>query len=238
MKRYAMFFCLLATAPSSWAASCVSGTLAQYFALGPSGCTIGSDTFTGFQQLSPTSGASLISGTDINVTPSGTTATPTLTFNFDSSSTKGQVSESLFVYKIAGSGLIGSSIALSGTTIAGDGAVNGLQNLCEGGTFGPDHVSGCNGHGDSLGTVATAQPTDSATFAPSTFINVTDDITTDGGLSGSAAGGTFVNRFTAAGSTATPEPGTTLLLSSAACIFLCLKRRSAMATSEVDRGDL
>ena len=52
---------------------------------------------------------------------------------------------------------------------------------------------------------------DSATFSSIALLSVTDDITLDGGLMGSASGAMTTDAFTATPASAVPEPATYLL---------------------------
>ena len=209
MKKVLMFAGLAAVVAQAGfgATICSPGTLAGYIALGPGGCMIGADTVGSFKILSGISGATPISSTAVLITPSGTSAAPVLTFDLSATALAGSVFESIFTYKILGSGFTGSMILGSNSLTTGDGVATDIQNLCGGGSFGPDGISGCTGV--NLASLALISPdSDKTTFAPVSFLSVTDDLTLDGGLAGSAAGGRFVDRFTAAAVSTVPEPGT------------------------------
>jgi hypothetical protein len=77
--------------------------------------------------------------------------------------------------------------------------VTDIQNYCAGGTFGPDGVTGCAAVTSALVTLDGIQQTDSASFAGVSLLSITDDFTLDGGLGGSASGGSFTDQFTAVG---------------------------------------
>ncbi|HMF75295.1 MAG TPA: hypothetical protein VK604_06495, partial [Bryobacteraceae bacterium] len=135
-------------------------------------------------------------------------------------SSAGSVQESLFTYQLTGGSYIGSTIILSNSFETGDGASTGLQNFCAGGSFGLDGVSGCTGTPGALATVDGAQNQDASLFSAVSFLSVTNDLTFDGGLAGTAAGGTFVNQFTTAPASI-PEPLPLLLTSVGLTLLLC-----------------
>ena len=209
MKKLLMFagFVVVAAQAGLGATICSPGTLAGYIALGAGGCMIGADTVGSFRILTGISGATPISATAVMITPSGTSAAPVLTFDLSATALTGSVLESIFNYRILGSGFTGSMILGSNSSTTGDGVATDIQNLCGGGSFGPDGVSGCTGV--NLTPLAVISPdSDKTTFAPVSFLSVTDDLTLDGGLAGSASGGRFVDRFTASSVSTVPEPGT------------------------------
>jgi len=225
MKQFLTLIGALATiAQAGWGASiCSSGTLATYVALGSTGCNIGTDTFSNFGTLSGITGAMAIPAGAISVAPSGTSTDPTLTFNTTAATSN--ILEAIFTYRISGNSFTSSMITLSNTTSSGGGVASHIQNLCGGGTFGPDGVSGCSG--TSLGPlVAISSGSDMATFSGRSFLTVTDDFTLDGGLGGSASGGTFVDKFTATNASAVPEPGTIVITTLGVALLFTLKSRS------------
>ena len=192
---------VFAVASGSSAAPCGTGSLASYIALGSSGCTIGADTFFDFRTLSGIAGATPISAGAVTLDPLGGTFDPGISATVNITANAGNLFETLFTFKISGSLYTGDSIALTNSSASSDGAVTGIQNFCAGGTFGPSGVTGCTGVAGSLLTLAGVQNQDSTSFRPVTLLSVTDDFTFDGGLAGSASGGTMTNRFTAV-----PEP--------------------------------
>lgn len=197
---------VMAAAGLSSAATCGNGTLASYIALGANGCTIGSNTLFGFQTVSGTAGATTIATSALAITPFGGTTS----FGFTAAATQtagaNSLFESIFTYRISGNSYTGSSIALAGSSETGDGAVTDIQNYCAGGTFGPDGVTGCAATPGALVTLDGIQQTDLASFAGVSLLSITDDFTLDGGLGGSAAGGSFTDQFTARAVSAIPEP--------------------------------
>jgi hypothetical protein len=149
-------------------------------------------------------GAIPISPSDITITPIGSAFDPGIIAATNAHAAAGVTLETLFSYRISGNTYTGSSINLAGSSSTGDGGVTDVQNSCAGGTFGLDGVSSCNGIPGSL--VLLNSGNDSATFAAVTSLSVTDDLTFDGGTTGSAIGGSITDRFTAV-----PEPFTFLL---------------------------
>jgi hypothetical protein len=192
---------LLAVAQVSSAATCTSGTLASYLALGSGGCTIGNDVLSNFQTLSGQTGATEIATNAVFVTPGGGTSTPSLTFSTSQTVSTGYLVESIFTYQLSGSSITSASLALSNSSEQVDGAVTDIENFCAGGIFGPDGVDGCTGTAGSLLTLDGTQNSDASPLGPASFASITNDFTVDGGTAGSAAGGIFANSFTAM-----PEP--------------------------------
>lgn len=188
------------------AATCASGTLASYEALGSAGCTIGGDTLSNFTTLSGTTGAMELSTGAVSINPSGGTADPSLAFTTTQTANANALLETIFTYTVSGQVYSGAATSLSNSSETNDGAVSNVENFCAGGSFGPDGVSGCSGSAGSLLTLDVIQNSDASGTALSSFLSVTDDFTLDGGLSGSATGGTFTNSFTA-----TPEPASLAL---------------------------
>ncbi len=202
MKR--ILFCgtvLFAVAQFSSAATCTSGTLASYLALGPGGCTIGNDVLSNFQTLAGQTGASEIANNAVVVTPGGGTSTPSLTFSTIQSVSTGGLVESIFTYQLSATSITSASLVLSNSSETVDGGVTDIVNFCAAGTFGPDGVDGCTGTAGSLLALDGTQNSDTSPLGPVSFVSVTNDFTVSGGTAGSAAGGTFADSFTA-----TPEP--------------------------------
>ncbi|MBV8866678.1 MAG: hypothetical protein JO210_14895 [Acidobacteriaceae bacterium] len=181
---------------------CTGGSLASYISLGSGGCAIGTNTLFNFTVLSGTTLATPIAPGDITISPFslGLTAATTVT------ASTGNLLEALFTYQIAGNPYVSSSITLADSSQTGDGAVTDVQNFCAGGTFGPDGLSGCSGTPGTLIALNGVNSQDSTALGGVTLLSVTDDFTLDGGLSGSATGGTITDRFVA-----TPEPISFLL---------------------------
>ena len=226
MKNIFILAGLIAVMPQlSPAASCGSGTLSSYVGLGASGCTLGSETLSGFQVLAGTAGASEIAASNVLLSPVLSATSPGLTTTVSVMSAANTVQESLFTYQISGGPLTSAFITLSNASETADGAVTGLLNFCAGGSFGANGVSGCTGLPGALATVDGAQNQDSALFATTGLVSVTNDLTIDGGLAGSATGATLVDQFTAAPSTATPEPMSFVLTGSGLAFLVVVRRR-------------
>ncbi len=181
------------------AGPCSNGTLASYVSLGAGGCTIGNNTLYDFGVFSNgTAGATELAAGMVSLSPSGGNYLPTLAVSVTQTATDGNILETFFTYDISGAGYVGTAAALSGSSeTPPDGAVTGIENYCEGGSFGPDGVDGCPGANGALVTVDGFQNTDSSAFSKIPFIAITDDFTIDG----PASGGTFTNSFAAV-----PEP--------------------------------
>jgi hypothetical protein len=207
MKRFALTIAaVIATAGLSSAATCGNGSLASYIALGAGGCTIGSNTLFGFQTVSGTAGATPIATSALAIAPFGGATSFGFTAALTQTAGANSLLETIFTYQISGNSYTGSSIALAGSSETGDGAVTDIQNYCAGGTFGPDGVTGCAAVTSALVTLDGIQQTDSASFAGVSLLSITDDFTLDGGLGGSASGGSFTDQFTARSVSAVPEP--------------------------------
>jgi hypothetical protein len=207
MKRYLILIsAVMATAGLSSAGPCGNGSLASYIALGAGGCTIGSNTLFGFQTVSGTAGATPIATSALAITPFGGATSFGFTAALTQTAGANSLLETIFTYQISGNSYTGSSIALAGSSETGDGAVTDIQNYCAGGTFGPDGVTGCTAVMGALVTLDGIQQTDSASFAGVSLLSITDDFTLDGGLGGSASGGSFTDQFTARSVSAVPEP--------------------------------
>jgi hypothetical protein len=192
---------------------CVSGTLASYIALGSPGCALGSNLLSNFETLSGISGSLPIASSNITVTPLLNAGNVGLLFNLSSNALGGDILEALFSYRISGGSYATASISASGTSVSGNGAVTDIQNLCLGGSFGPDGITGCSTSrtGSLLLLGDGSAPT---SFAAASSLSVTDDLTFDSGGSGSsnrAAGGVFTDSVSSSASSV-PEPRTLSLL--------------------------
>ncbi len=218
---------VMAAAALGSAAPCVNGSLASYIALGPGGCTIGSDTLFGFQTVDGIVGATVVGTTNLAIAPFGGATSFGFTATTSQTAGAGSLIESIFTYQISGNSYIGSSIALSGSSESGDGAVTDVQNYCAGAVFGPNGVTGCAGVPGTLVTLDGIQQTDLASFSGVSLLSVTDDFTLDGGLAGSAAGGSFTDQFTARASvSAVPEPFVFALTGLGLAVGMLLRRKT------------
>ena len=221
---------VLTFAASGLAASvCTTGTLASYIALGSSGCTVGTNTFSDFQILKGSAFASAIPAAEVGLTPLGASNDPGLIVGISAQAAAGTVLELIFTYRVTGNLYTGSSNMLTDSSEAGDGAVSNIQNYCLDGAFGPDGVSGCTGRNGNLLTLDSVQNTDSRTFGPGTPLSITDDFTIDGGLAGSASAGSITDRFSAI-----PEPFN-LLLAFIGLLFVAIVRLWLVSSSSFRR---
>jgi hypothetical protein len=208
-------------APLGVAASCASGTLAGYVALGATGCTIGGDTLSDFKVLAGSDGGAQLAASSVTLTPSGSTFNPSLALSVNLSIKTPITDETMFTYDISGPGFIGASAVLSGSMESGDGGVSGILNYCAGGSFGPDGVDGCPGVTDGLVTVDGAQNNSADTFSKVSFLSVTNDFTLGVSSDGTAVGGTFTDSFTAV-----PEPAALALVGFGFLFAAAFRRRS------------
>jgi hypothetical protein len=194
----------------------VDGTLASYIALGASGCTIRTSTLSDFHILSGQAFASPIDPGKVSITPLAGVPDPEFKAAFSATAGAGMLAEAIFTYRISGNLYSGSSINLAGSVVTNDGTVTDVQNVCAGGSFGPDGLSNCTGTSETLTVVSNGK--DQATFPSAAFLNVTDDFTLDGGMAGSASGGSITDRFTAV-----PEPLTFLITALGLALALAWK---------------
>lgn len=202
------------------APACTDGTLASYIALGADGCTIGTNTLAGFQVVSGTAGATELAPLEVAIHPSGGDFDPELTVGVDTSAAANTLLEVIFSYSISGNPYAANAITLSGSSETGDGAVSYVQNFCADGTF--DAALDCSGVPGALVTVDGAQNQDSGPVHPASPLVQIDDLVLDGGLAGSASGGTFTDRFSAV-----PEPFPFLLTGLGLALGIAIKSRRA-----------
>lgn len=214
--KLAVTVCALVTGFASLARGepmCASGTLASYIALGTAGCALGSNLLSGLETLSGINGSTPISPSGINITPVMNAGDVGLMFSLASDAAGGSILEALISYKVSDGSYTASAISASGTSTSGNGAVTDIQNLCLGGLFGPDGVSGCStGRTGSL--LLLGDGSTSTSFGAAASLSITDDITFDSGGSGngnSASGGVFTDSF-ASTAASVPEPRTLILL--------------------------
>lgn len=207
--------------PCATAATCTNGSLASYISLGSEGCTIGTNTLYDFQTVSGTAGAMEISTQDVTISPLGGNYNPGFIASISQSTSANNELETIFAYRISGTTYVGDCITLGSSSETGDGAVTDVQNLCAGGTFGPDGLTGCTGSPGSLLTLDGTQNQDATGLGSVSLLSVTDDFTLDGGLAGSAAGGNFTDRFSAV-----PEPSSCWLIAFGLALTLGIKLKS------------
>ncbi len=200
----ALLLTVLSVVPGS-AATCTSGSLTAYIALGSGGCTIGTDTLSNFTVEPGLNGGTPISTSAITIKPFGGSLDPGISTMVQQSAA-GNILEAIFSYQISGNLYQSETYTLSGSSETGSGAVTGLQNNCAGGLFSPGGVSGCSGASGTLLTLDGIQNHDFSTFPLPIFLNITDDITIDG-TGGTASAGTLTDQFTAV-----PEPSSFTLI--------------------------
>ena len=222
--RLAIIFSTMIQAAS--AASCVLGTLSSYEALGAGGCSIGGTNFGSFAGLSGITGATAIAPGSVTITPGGSLTTPMLTFTVSQTVRLGSLSEVIFTYQASAMSFLLDKISLSGSAETGNGAVTYTQNYCAGGVFGPDGVSGCSGSATgALVTLDGIQNTDQIGLLGPKTLAITSDFVLDGGGTGTAAGGIFVDQFTT--TTSAPEPSTYSLVFASVALLGVRRLRSA-----------
>lgn len=230
MKQFLFLTCFsLALVQISPAASCVSGTLASYVALGAGGCTIGGDTLANFKDL-PGTGATELGASAVSIMPIGGTFNPGLSATINVTAMNGVVDEAMFTYTISGATFNSDSVTLSNSSESG-GQVYEAQNYCAGGTFGTNGVTGCNGA--TSGTLATLDGIlnkDSAALANPHLLSVTEDLFVDSTL-GDAMGATITDQFTAV-----PEPAAPLITGLGLVSLAWAKSRFRTAARSKDKG--
>jgi hypothetical protein len=224
MKALALLPLLAALVPfPTSAAPCASDTLASYVALGASGCEIGGANFHDFGTLDVPFGSAPVDPGAVLVTPlTGNPALPGLRFELELEASAGEILEILIGYQVSAPKLSLARLGLEGSSVAGDGAVTGIEDLCLDGIFDPGGPTGCTG--DPLLLLVfdvdvDEDLVDQLAFAPVSSLAVVKDLAVDGGLEGAAELVSASNHFRL------PEPGRALLCAAAA-LALGLRRRS------------
>lgn len=218
----------LGFAPFAVASPCLPGTLADYISLA-AGCEIGSTLFAGFYVAPGQAAATPIDPGLVQVMPTGSAADPGLTFVLDLDALGGEFFESFFHYQVlaaAGVELTGASLALDGSSAAGDGVAIAVQDLCLDGTFAMFEPVGCTGTPLALLAVALEEfsSNDSALFAGVSFIDVFVDLSVDGGLTGLAVLGSGTAQYATTAMGTVPEPSTLALVLLALAVAACTRR--------------
>jgi hypothetical protein len=216
------------------AAPCVPDSLAGYIGLGAAGCTIGPNTFSGFQTFAVPGAATPIEPSDVAVNP--VVAASGSGFDFILNSTAGGAAgagdlfEILIGYQVSGSNLTSASVQLDGATATGDGVVTAVTDLCAAfAAFGPgtcdtgplQTLIALHSEFDDLSS-------DQLTALLATPLGVVTDIAVDGGIGGSASLSSAGNRFGVA--LAVPEPSTVLLLALALGLIASIGRHRGPST--------
>lgn len=237
-KFFSITFALIACLGSSASAAplCMTDTLAGYIGLGSAGCEIGGGTFSGFQTLTPITGALPIAPTAITITPVQSGSMLGLDVTADVNVMSGELYQVLLGYMLMAPSITSSRVTLSGGSVSGGAFVTDIQNFCAGGTFLPGDVTGCNGSATD-GLVVLNAGTQQASFAAVSQISVVHDLTFDALGGGSATGGMVMDRFTVSSAAPIPEPQTYALLSSALlAIALRYRMRSRAGQVNSTRG--
>lgn len=209
---------------SLYSAPCLPGSLDEYFALGTTGCSVGSVQFADFMAAPGLPFASPIDPAAIQVSPIGTAFSPALLFTLNSSAELADIQQSFFRFSVTG-GLTGASISLGSPAATGDGAVTGILDVCSGGLFDPTEPTGCSGVPDTaiaFQIAGNGMPFDSRSFPASSFFDIFVDLTVDAGPSGTASLSSATVGFTAV-----PEPSALFLTAAGlALIFRRLRHSS------------
>jgi hypothetical protein len=190
------------------AAPCLSGSFADYVALGASGCELGPVSVAQFSVEPGQSFASPIDPATVQVTPGGSASVGTLTLTFAASAAAGELLELFFRMNVTAPVLVAAGIAIASGSASGDGVVTATQDLCPDGLFSGNAPIGCSSTPETL--IAFASESDALLsadvgLAGATFLDVFTDIAIDGGLAGAAGLGTVMLTFV-------PEPDTGALV--------------------------
>lgn len=238
MKKI-LFACLLVLQSliggQAAAAPCVTSPLVEYQKLLSGGCTVGSLNFSDFSLLTEPTAATPFRSIQISPLTSG--GLFGLTFSITPFSVVDtSLFENLIAYRVTGIGALlnGATIALLDATATDSGSVTNVQNLCLGGAFGPDGVSGCMGKAVNQIAIVTdglSDPIQTAAFAAIGALAVATDIAIDGGGKGTASLGSTTNLFRSVAVVAVPEPAPIFLLCAGVLAFAVrrpARRRAAV----------
>lgn len=190
------------------AVPCAPGSLNSYSELGTAGCTINSAQFANFAIIEPATGATQILPGDIAIVPIDAPSNPGLQFIVDIDAQAAELFQGLITFDVTAAALTGNTLALGNATATGDAAVTVTNDLCLGGSFAPNSVSGCSGDPGTLIVFKTAVDellSDQMLFPAVGFIGVVTDIAVDGGLAGSGSLASTSVQFAVTQATV-PEP--------------------------------
>jgi len=210
-KLLNLFVISIALHASSHAATLVSGSLADYIALGSGGGTIGPTRFSDFTLLPGEAGATQFAPEDITVNPLNTVGMPGLQFVVEDSASGNDFFGIRFSYRVSDSAVFGASLAITDAAATGESSVTVVEDLAVASQ--PDAA---------LIVFRTAQDSelsDQLSFTALPSVTVTTGITLDGGGSGLASLGSATSRF------AVPEPSALVLVALASSSVLALRRR-------------
>ena len=223
MKSVVILGLMLFAGGSAFAAPCATGSLEDFIGLGAAGCEFGVVTFSGFELVPGQNGATIISSTEVQITPGGSGFNPTLSFGFTNpTANASELLESIFRFSVSGSPLAGATLGLAGA-VTGDGLVTSVLNVCAGGFFSglaPDICSGTAGVAITSLDANNQQLTDSTGPFFTSFFDVFVDLTLDGGPSGTAT--LTSSTLTIA---AVPEPSAAYLLAAGMAVLAGIKAR-------------
>ena len=141
LKLCVMLFTVLASLASKvdlvQALPCLPGSLQNYIDLGAGGCTIGSNTLSGFILLSIPAAATPIPAANVTVNPIQNIADFGLDFGLNTNANAGEFFDIRFGYNVTGLLYSGASVGLSGSEVTPDGANTAIMDLCRGNLFVP-----------------------------------------------------------------------------------------------------
>lgn len=215
----------VSTATAARAAPCVAAGLADYLALGPAGCSIGSLEFSDFSLPSILGAAVPIDAAGVALTPLAGPGGRGFAVASTQAAGSGDFLQLRFGFNVvATSGRIGRArVELAGAQAGGDGVTTLLEDLCIGAQFSDPTNLVCGATPATLVTLVadgTAITTDALDLLPpDPQLGVVADLGVDGGLSGSAS-------FTAGNLlfTVVPLPSTLALLGFGAFGFVAMSR--------------
>jgi hypothetical protein len=224
MVRLLVFclFCRLVTA-----APCVDDSLDNYFALGGTGCTIGSVQFTDFF---PTFTSSTpLDPSLVRLTP---TAFPGFLVTLNASAGSGETLASTFAFFATGMTFGSAGVGLIDSLVATDGVNTGLVLVA------PDIFEPSSGAAIAFDVGFDASLFESTTFSPLGSVFVELEFVVDGGLAGSASLAQGEVRFgTGDGTAVIPEPSTWTLMGAGGAGLLWLRRWSGTRGSKTNGGE-